>query len=1021
MPLQKAWDIYEATILLEALILVKEGKISRKDAIENVSRKLRDKARNEGFVIDDMFRNVAGITFQIHSMESAYVGYTVFKPATKLFIKIVELLQENKDAFDKLLGEAHEMVETKKSLEEQFVTWLSGKVSSVQLSELYMTFSPIEKFCIDRKIIKQSLFEIDDLQQLAKVRDTINQNHIFKFMHKRQISKMSAAIKYYIDFIKELEDKKNQNKEVPETNITEITIREGDAENYQVHVNPEERKNDFIEWMINQGMAERTATTYASSCGLCGKVAINHGIASVDIWEITDVNVLKNVFDSLLENREFLEKNESRHNQFRASLVKYIQFSGDVDFSSHRETRSLTENDSVIRRRRTTESNPQRDNFVDWMLQEGMAERTASSYASNLGTVGDLAKSYEFCDSEIWMITDANLLKEVLEKLLQNQEFVDKNETRHNQFRASFVKYIQFCGDEDFRTKRTSAKKERTNEEHTEEDELIKQTYPELYMRLKSMSKVYDDPTGVTVEWIHSIIGLQIEKELLEDILEQISWIVKVGEETYSFSKYAKPFEKQIEFDRDSFVLVLMQRYRNGMRFDSIDLENFRDSYFDYTDEELDLNDKDLEFCLRKCGVVYQGRLFPAEGIMDGVTREKLLDYIRENFEQGKKVLYYKSIFSDLADVFAYCFNLTDALMLKPYLEFVFESEEYFFSEEYVSREKNVKIDHTSEIEEFLISEGKPLSYDEIYAGLSHIAKDVIFGEIKSNPKIILNEKEHYYHYDIFEFSSEDADYITKYIQDEIDEEGYCIWAHVYSRIQREMPIFIENNSYLSTIGIRNAVAKKLSGRFRFEGEVIGSHQGASINMSTVYKLFGEHHAPFSDDDVYNFAREVSGGTTTPAYLDALAESTVRVSKELYVPKGDVEFDVAEIDTALSTYLSTGYMLIKDVDSFLVFPNVGYEWNTFLLESYLMYYSKEYALCNNGKSLNNVAGALVRRRSGFDEFEDVCADVLANGYVELTKNKALDYLGELNLLTRKSYAGIDKAIAKAKQIRNRKG
>ena len=117
----------------------------------------------------------------------------------------------------------------------------------------------------------------------------------------------------------------------------------------------------------------------------------------------------------------------------------------------------------------------------------------------------------------------------------------------------------------------------------------------------------------------------------------------------------------------------------------------------------------------------------------------------------------------------------------------------------------------------------------------------------------------------------------------------------------------------------------------------------------------------------------------------------------------------------------TGYMLIKDVDSFLMFPNVGYEWNVFLLESYLLHYSKEYALCNNGQSLNNVAGALVKKGGNFDGFEDVCADVLANGYVELNKSAALNFLAEQNLLTRRSYTGIEMALQKAKQIRNKKG
>lgn len=56
MPIQKAWDDYEAALLLEALILVKENKLSRKEAIESVSEKLRRKAIHEGIEIDEMFR-----------------------------------------------------------------------------------------------------------------------------------------------------------------------------------------------------------------------------------------------------------------------------------------------------------------------------------------------------------------------------------------------------------------------------------------------------------------------------------------------------------------------------------------------------------------------------------------------------------------------------------------------------------------------------------------------------------------------------------------------------------------------------------------------------------------------------------------------------------------------------------------------------------------------------------------------------------------------------------------------------
>lgn len=905
---QKAWDRYEAAILLEALIQVKEGTVLRKEAIESVSKKLRKKAKVEGFEIDEIFRNVAGITFQMHSMESAYVGMTLIKPATKLFSEIAALQKENPVEYNCLLEGAYKMIDTNESMEKKFFTWLSNRVSSAQLSELYTVYKPIEKFCLDKGIIRLQLLETTDLSRLAKVQETVTENHIFRFIHKRQANKMAIGIGYYIDFLKELKLKEEEERKKSEQAEVEIPLVKNEKDTNLIIQDRilskqeiEQRKQEFIDWMMEQEMADRTAMTYASSCGLAGKVAQDYGIVENDIWTISDADVLKEAFNKLLRNQEFVEKNESRHNQFSASMAKYIQFCGDENFNSR--------------------------------------------------------GSYDM-----------------------------------------FIRHIS---------------------EYSVEDEDIKNINPELYMRLRSISKVYDDPNGLSIERIRTMVGVEIEREELKDILDRIPWITEVDNDIYSCSKSAKPYENQIEFDKGSFVRVLMMRYRGGMRFDSIDLENFRETYNDIVDEMIDLSDKDLEVCLRKCGIMWQNRLFPTEGILDNSAKEKVLAYINENFNNGKKVLYYKAIYSDLAEVFVYCFNLTEAMMLKPYLEYVCDPEEYYFFQEYMAKEKNVSVDHSSEIEEFLLSVGKPLSYDEIYAGLSHVSKEVIYSEIKTNRSIILNEKEHYYHFDLFEFSSEDADQITMFINDEIAKEGYCIWSRVYNRVKSEMLLFIENNTYLSNLGIRNAVAKKLSGRFNFESEVICS-RGNYLNMSAVYTLFGEHHAPFSDDELYEFAKEVSG-VTTPAYLDALAESTVRVSKNLFVAKDQIEFDIEAIDKALSTYLTTGYMLIKDVDSFLVFPNVGFEWNSFLLESYLMYYSKDYALCNNGKSLNNVAGALVKKGSAYDDFEDICADALANGYVELTKNKALDFLADQNLLTRRSYVAIDRAITKAKQIRNKKG
>ena len=543
MASQKAWDKTEAAILLEALIQAREGNISRKDAIEMVSRRLREKAKEEGLVIDDVFRNIAGITFQMHSMESAYVGKTLIKPATRLFSEIVLLRKEEPMEYYNLLKGNQSVIEQQGNMKDDFFEWLSERISTSQLYELKPVYELISNFCLDRKIIKQPLLETTDLGQLTKVRDTISQNHLFKYMHKKQIGKMSVGIKHYIDYVKEIINRKDNDidngvsKYYDTVDIQETSVQ---AE----EVSTEERKEAFINWMMEQDMAERTAAAYASSCGLAAQIAINDGIIEQDIWKITDMDILKNMIFSLLDNSEFVEKNESRHNQFRAALVKYVQFSGDEDFSL------------------------------------GRSRRTKSDKKNSL----------------------------------------DKQE------------------------------------------EALMESYPELYMRLRSMSKVYDDPRGLSVGQIQNMLGIEIDMDELMDILQDISWITEVDENIFSFSKNVKPYEKLIEFNQEAFVRVLMSRYRGGMRFDSIDLENFRDTYLDFEGDKIEMSDSDLEKCLRKCGIMWKERLFPSEAIIANDVKEKLFAYIHSNFCEGKQVLYYKAIFSDLTDVFEYCFNLTEAL-----------------------------------------------------------------------------------------------------------------------------------------------------------------------------------------------------------------------------------------------------------------------------------------------------------------------------------------------------------------------
>ena len=107
---QPPWDKYEAAMLLEGLLASMKGELTRSDAIKSVSRDLRIMAFHRGMEVNEVYRNTNGISLQMKSMESAYLGYTVFKPATKLFADIAGLYHNSYDEYQKLLKEAKAMI-----------------------------------------------------------------------------------------------------------------------------------------------------------------------------------------------------------------------------------------------------------------------------------------------------------------------------------------------------------------------------------------------------------------------------------------------------------------------------------------------------------------------------------------------------------------------------------------------------------------------------------------------------------------------------------------------------------------------------------------------------------------------------------------------------------------------------------------------------------------------------------------------------------------------------------------------
>lgn len=101
------WDMEEAAVLLDGLLQVQAGKISRSDAIASVSEELRARAGRRHLDVDKKFRNKNGISLQMAHLEFGLTdGEAGWEPAYQWQAKILDIYYNEPETYKKLLDRA---------------------------------------------------------------------------------------------------------------------------------------------------------------------------------------------------------------------------------------------------------------------------------------------------------------------------------------------------------------------------------------------------------------------------------------------------------------------------------------------------------------------------------------------------------------------------------------------------------------------------------------------------------------------------------------------------------------------------------------------------------------------------------------------------------------------------------------------------------------------------------------------------------------------------------------------------
>lgn len=341
------WDKYEAVILHEAAISVHTQKEPRNKIVKQVSDSLRLMAINRGIEIDDVYRNINGVSMQLRGMEATiYDIDSKLKAHSKLFVEIVQLYNNERSEYDAILKTAYQMVQNQdkkeastvnlmkekstRSSKSSFLNWLKNNNPKSSPSVIIAAFDEVSEYAISRKLSKMAIWDIQTVRDYTFMRTALERNRLFKVLHKNAAQVFEKTWRHYAAFLEAL-----SNSEIECSNKQEEAqpVDSPDGTN-EISISTTESKSQmdfsldaFYRWLSDEEkMAPTSCRGYTSSLKTISEYAVKNGWLTVIIYKIANEEELKKTVAVLRSINDFVKYNEQQHNRFSAAIRKYLIF-----------------------------------------------------------------------------------------------------------------------------------------------------------------------------------------------------------------------------------------------------------------------------------------------------------------------------------------------------------------------------------------------------------------------------------------------------------------------------------------------------------------------------------------------------------------------------------------------------------------------------------------------------------------------------------------------------------------------
>lgn len=363
MALQAAWDKYEVALLIEAHLKIKEKDVPKMDILKKLSDDLRQKAINEGKIIDDVYRNLNGMQWQEKYIAKAFEGTrNDDNMPSKLFQEVVELYNFKHEQFELILEEAKRRVANSHNVENmiqrtnnikksedvevneqenQFILWLKKQPKiNHSINTIISVQNDCSKYATKHNISQKEFWNILDPNEYFLVAKKLIKTHLFRVIYRKTALTFDKTFSYYGEFLNERATaEKDDIADEKKDAVCDRTV-----ETHYVFGEYTEILNKFSEWLLTEkGLSQATANGYSSNLRSLSAYCSQSGIAPAT-FIAADTDELQKIANQILQSTVFQTYNAEQHNRFSAALKKFLEYRVGVILSTRTAKKATPKN-----------------------------------------------------------------------------------------------------------------------------------------------------------------------------------------------------------------------------------------------------------------------------------------------------------------------------------------------------------------------------------------------------------------------------------------------------------------------------------------------------------------------------------------------------------------------------------------------------------------------------------------------------------------------------------------------------